>query len=108
MVVLHVVKPPLPSQFDATALSDPYLPVANVRIWTPPHLLALRFLATRYDCSRISGLSKTSVTEVGPRWAFARRLLIGFPGFAPVDIPRLFRRRFDLFAIARDARNRDR
>jgi hypothetical protein len=82
--------------------------VSTVRIWTPPHLLALRFLATRYDCSRISGLSKTSVTEVGPRWAFARRLLIGFPGFAPVDIPRLFRRRFDLFAIARDARNRDR
>jgi hypothetical protein len=37
---------------------------------------------------------------------FARRLLIASPGFAPVDIPRLFRRRFDLFAIARDARNR--
>jgi len=30
---------------------------------------------------------------------FARRLLIALPGFAPVDIPRLFRRRFDLFAI---------
>ena len=37
---------------------------------------------------------------------FARRLLIALPGFAPVDIPRLFRRRFDLFAIAQDARNR--
>ena len=38
---------------------------------------------------------------------FARRLLIGIAGFAPVDTPRLFRRRrFDLFAIARDARNR--
>ena len=37
---------------------------------------------------------------------FARRLLIGNAGFAPVVIPRLFRRRFDLFAITRDARNR--
>ena len=32
---------------------------------------------------------------------FARRLLIAIAGFAPVDIPRLFRRRFDLFAITR-------
>jgi len=30
MVVLHVVKPPVPSQFDATALSDPELPVVSV------------------------------------------------------------------------------
>lgn len=37
---------------------------------------------------------------------FARRLLIALSGFAPVDILRLFRRRFDLFAITRDARNR--
>ena len=26
------------------------------RIWTPPRLQALRSLALRYDCSRISGL----------------------------------------------------
>ena len=36
----------------------------------------------------------------------ARRLLIASSGFAPVDIPRVFRRRFDLFAIFRSARNR--
>jgi hypothetical protein len=35
----------------------------NDRIWTPPHLLALRSPATRYDCSRISGLSVTSVSR---------------------------------------------
>ena len=38
---------------------------------------------------------------------FARRLLIAPSGFSPVDILRVFRRRFDLFAIDRDARNRD-
>jgi hypothetical protein len=29
---------------------------SNWRIWTPPRLQALRSLALRYDCSRISGL----------------------------------------------------
>lgn len=36
----------------------------------------------------------------------ARRLLIASSGYSPVDIPRVFRRRFDLFAIFRSARNR--
>jgi hypothetical protein len=37
---------------------------------------------------------------------FARRFLIVSSGFSPVDIPRISRRRFDLFAIDQDARNR--
>jgi hypothetical protein len=41
----------------------------NYRIWIPPHLLALRVLATRYDCSRISvyglpPLCKTVLSKV--------------------------------------------
>ena len=36
------------------------LPIAvhnpNVRIWTPPHLQALRFMTGRHDCLRIFGL----------------------------------------------------
>jgi hypothetical protein len=37
---------------------------------------------------------------------FARQFPIASPGLMPMDILGLLRRRFDLFAIARDARNR--
>ena len=54
--------------------------VLNDRIWTPPHLLALRVLATRYDCSRISGLGMTS--------AIRGRAMMGY---SRVGSPLLFR-----------------
>ena len=44
----------------------------NDRIWTPPHLLALRSPATRYDCSRISGLSVTSVSRGRATMGYSR------------------------------------
>jgi len=79
----------------------------NDRIWTPPH-----FASTPY-----SGAKVRLLTYIRPQYdldhprsghdgLFARRLLIGSAGFAPIVIPRLFRRRFNLFAIIRDARNR--
>jgi hypothetical protein len=43
-----------------------------VRIWAPPHLLALRSPATRYDCSRISGLSMTSVSRGRATMGYSR------------------------------------
>jgi len=43
-----------------------------VRIWTPPHLLAPRVLATRYDCSRISGLGVTSIIRGGATMGYSR------------------------------------
>jgi hypothetical protein len=45
---------------------------ANVRIWTPPHLLAFRFLAMRYDCSRISGLGMTSINRGRATMGYSR------------------------------------
>src|SRR5258708_35449211 len=57
----------------------PVLPVltpnqtsASVSIWTPPHLLALRLLATRYDCSRISGLRLTSISRGRATMGYSR------------------------------------
>jgi hypothetical protein len=57
----------------------------------------LTYIRPRYDLGQ---------PRSGHDGLFARRLLIALPGFAPVVTPRLFRRRFDLFAITRDARNR--
>ena len=54
----------------------------------------------------IRPLSDLDQPRSGHDGLFARRLLIAFSGFAPVDICRLFRRLFDLFAILRSARNR--
>jgi len=77
------------------------------RIWTPPH-----FASTPYSgdevrlLTYIRPLSDLDQSRSGHDGLFARRLLIASSGFTPVDIPRLFRRRFDLFAITRDARNR--
>jgi hypothetical protein len=44
----------------------------DYRIWTPPHLLALRVLATRYDCSRISGLGMTSINRGRATMGYSR------------------------------------
>ena len=44
----------------------------NGRIWTPPQLLALRSLATRYDCSRISGLMLTSINRGRATMGYSR------------------------------------
>jgi len=71
-----------------------------------PTLLALRFLATRYDCSRISGLCLTSISR--------GRATMAIRAPAPSLLSRLcahghlqaIPRRFDLFAILRGARNR--
>jgi hypothetical protein len=49
----------------------------------------LTYIRPRYDLGQ---------ARSGHDGLFARRLLIAIAGFAPVDIPRLFRRRFDLFA----------
>src|ERR1700691_5990047 len=76
-------------------------------IWTPPH-----FASTPYSGAKVRLLTyirpqcDLGHPRSGHDGLFARRLLIALPGFAPVVIPRLFRRRFDLFAITRDARNR--
>src|ERR1700685_1256717 len=80
---------------------------ANDRIWTPPH-----FASAPYSGAKVRLLTyirpqcDLGHPRSGHDGLFARRLLIALPGFAPVVIPRLFRRRFDLFAITRDARNR--
>jgi hypothetical protein len=90
-----------------TPIDYPLETVTYVRIWTPPH----------FASTPSSGDEVRLLTYIGPPSDLdqprsghdglcARRLLIALPGFSPVDIPRLFRRRFDLFAIFRSARNR--
>ena len=79
----------------------------SVRIWTPPHFAGTPFSGDEVRLlTYIRPLSDLDQPRSGHDGLFARRLLIALPGFSPVDIPRLFRRRFDLFAILRSARNR--
>lgn len=79
----------------------------NVRIWTPPHFASTPFSGDKVRLlTYIRPLSDLDQPRSGHDGLFARRLLIALSGFAPVDIRRLLRRRFDLFAILRGARNR--
>jgi len=79
----------------------------RVRIWTPPHFASTPFSGDEVRLlTYIRPLSDLDQPRSGHDGLFARRLLIAFSGFAPVDICRLLRRRFDLFAILRGARNR--
>lgn len=76
-------------------------------IWTPPHFASTPFSGDEVRLrTYIRPLSDLDQPRSGHDGLFARRLLIAFSGFAPVDICRLLRRRFDLFAILRGARNR--
>lgn len=87
----------------AKGRSRPY----NVRIWTPPHFASTPSSGDEVRLlTYIRPLSDLDQPRSGHDGLFARRLLIALSGFAPVDICRLLRRRFDLFAILRSARNR--
>src|SRR5690606_35149751 len=80
---------------------------SNVCIWTPPHFASTPFSGDKVRLlTYIRPLSDLDQPRSGHDGLFARRLLIALSGFAPVDIRRLLRRRFDLFAILRGARNR--
>ena len=73
----------------------------------PPHFASTPFSGDKVRLlTYIRPLSDLDQPRSGHDGLFARRLLIAFSGFAPVDLCRLFRRRFDLFAIFRSARNR--
>lgn len=77
------------------------------RIWTPPHFASTPFSGDEVRLlTYIRPLSDLDQPRSGHDGLFARRLLIALSGFTPLDILRLFRRRFDLFAILRGARNR--
>jgi len=79
----------------------------SVRIWTPPHFASTPFSGDEVRLlTYIRPLSDLDQPRSGHDGLFARRLLIAISGFAPMDTCRLFRRRFDLFAILRGARNR--
>lgn len=81
--------------------------LANGRIWTPPHFASTPFSGEKVRLlTYIRPLSDLDQSRSGHDGLFARRLLIALPGFSPEAICRLFRRRFDLFAILRSARNR--
>jgi len=81
--------------------------LTNVSIWTPPHFASTPSSGDEVRLlTYIRPLSDLDQPRSGHDGLCARRLLIALPGFSPVDIPRLFRRRFDLFAILRSARNR--
>jgi len=80
---------------------------SNDCIWTPPHFASTPSSGDEVRLlTYIRPLSDLDQPRSGHDGLCARRLLIALPGFSPVDIPRLFRRRFDLFAIPRSARNR--
>jgi hypothetical protein len=70
------------------------------RIWTPPHLLALRFSG---DEVRLLTYIRPHVDLDQPRSGhdglFARQLPIALSGLMPADTLGFCQRRFDLFAI---------
>ena len=84
-----------------------FSPFPDVRIWTPPHFASTPFSGDKVRLlTYIRPRCDLDQPRSGHDGLFARRLLIAFSGFSPVDIPRLLRRRFDLFAILRSIRNR--
>ena len=73
----------------------------------PPHFASTPFSGDKVRLlTYIRPLSDLDQPRSGHDGLFARRLLIALSGLSPSDSLRLFRRRFDLFAIFRSARNR--
>jgi hypothetical protein len=102
-----VMTPSDPSCRPARTAALGRLPKSHDRIWTPPHFASTPFSGEKVRLlTYIRPLSDLDQSRSGHDGLFARRLLIALPGFSPVAICRLFRRRFDLFAILRSARNR--